>query len=343
MESTGKGTFYSWGVWKEKTSGSGIEITELPLRKWTQDYKEFLHTMLPGSETKTPINLQDIREYHTENTVHFELKMNAEELASAKEKGVDHVFKMWGSVNETNMVLFDSEGRIKKYKNVLEILEEFASVRLKYYDIRKKYLVNKLTLERDLLSNRARFIAMIVAKKLHINNRKKADIVKDLTRLKFQKFGDTKEPRTGFEYLLIMQIASLTKERKEELERMAKEKAAELERLKKTSIQQMWTGDLDNLEKAINELYSRTQDDAPVGGKGRKRKAPASGRSRGGRSGKRGGNGGKDEEDEEEESDEEGGVVDPLDNPFDDISRWTSGALKSFETGSQPKKRRRTG
>merc|ERR1719450_1547325 len=131
------------------------------------------------------------------------------------------------------MVLFDSEGKIKKYKNAIEIMEEFATVRLKYYGHRKKYLIDKLTLERDLLSNRARFIAMIVAKKLHINNRKKAEVVKDLTKFKFQKFGDQKPPRTGFEYLLIMQIASLTKERKEELERMAKDKGAELERMAK--------------------------------------------------------------------------------------------------------------
>merc|ERR1712137_1223525 len=158
------------------------------------------------------------------------------------------------------MVLFDSEGKIKKYKNAGEILEEFAETRLKVYAMRKKYLIEKLTLERDLLSNRARFIALIIAKKLHINNRKKADVVKDLTRLKFQKFGDTKPPRSGFEYLLIMQIVSLTKERKEELERMAKEKAAELEKVKKTSIERMWTDDLDRLETAITALYAIPED-----------------------------------------------------------------------------------
>merc|ERR1712048_603098 len=97
----------------------------------------------------------------------------------------------------------------------------------------------------------------------HINNRKKADVVKDLTRLRFQKFGDTTAPRTGFEYLLIMQIASLTKERKEELERMAKEKANELEKVKKTSIQQMWLHDLSKLEAAITELYDREAAEDP--------------------------------------------------------------------------------
>merc|ERR1719213_402992 len=135
-------------------------------------------------------------------------------------------------------------------------MNEFATVRLKYYKIRKEYLIHKLTLERDLLSNRARFIKMIIEKKLKINNRKKDDVVKDLQRLKFQKFGDTKAPRTGFEYLLIMQIASLTKERKEELERMAKDKATELELVKRTSIQTMWSKDLDALDASIEALYT---------------------------------------------------------------------------------------
>merc|ERR1712050_50917 len=159
------------------------------------------------------------------------------------------------------------------------------------------------TLERDLLSNRARFIRMIIEKKLHINNRKKDDVVKDLIRLKFQKFGDTKPPRSGFEYLLIMQIVSLTKERKEELERMAKEKAAELEKVKKTSIERMWTDDLDRLESAISALYAAASEDDS--GKGRKRKASASSNSRGRRNAKgKNKTQGKPEDDEEDEEDE---------------------------------------
>merc|ERR1712129_606084 len=127
----------------------------------------------------------------------------------------------------------DKDGKIRKYKNAIEIMADFAKVRLKYYDVRKRYMVNKLNMEKELLGNRARFIAMIIAKKLHINNRKKVDIVKDLTRLKFKKFGDTKAPRTGFEYLLVMHIVSLTKERKEELEKLLHQKNEELKKLVK--------------------------------------------------------------------------------------------------------------
>merc|ERR1712187_879363 len=137
-----------------------------------------------------------------------------------------------------------------------------------------------------------------------------------------QKFGDTKEPRTGFEYLLIMQIASLTKERKEELERMAKDKAAELELVKKTSPQQMWLHDLARLETAIIELYEKEAAEDPKAAKGKKRNRDDSGK------GKRGKNQDDDKEGEGGE-DEAGGAVDEVDNPFSDIGRWTSGSLKA--------------
>eukprot|EP00928_Gymnodinium_smaydae_P023483 TRINITY_DN19366_c0_g1_i1.p1 TRINITY_DN19366_c0_g1~~TRINITY_DN19366_c0_g1_i1.p1 ORF type:complete len:696 (+),score=202.64 TRINITY_DN19366_c0_g1_i1:164-2251(+) len=321
IESLGKGSYYTWGKYHE--GDKGIEITELPVRKWTQDYKEFLHSTLPGAEKPAKVKATDVKEYHTEKSVHFSIRVAEDEVKKAKEDGMEHTFKLWSGVNETNMVLFDHEGKIKRYKNTLEILEEFATVRLKYYVLRKKYLIDKLTLERDLLCNRARFIAMIIAKKFHINNRKKADVVKDLIKFKFQKFGDTKPPRTGFEYLLIMQIASLTKERKEELEKMAKDKAAELEKVKRTSPQQMWVSDLDALQKALQELYDAEAAAQPVKGTKRKR---GDAKSTSSSLRKRDEDGG-DEDGGEGEG--EGAAEDHVDNPFSDLGRWTASAIKS--------------
>merc|ERR1712176_1748636 len=101
------------------------------------------------------------------------------------------------------------------------------------------------------------------------------DVVKDLNRLKFKKFGDERPPRTGFEYLLIMQIASLTKERKEELERMAKEKAKELETVKKTTEKAMWEHDLNQLEEGIKRIYveKEVEADQKIGRRKRRRDA----------------------------------------------------------------------
>merc|ERR1719506_2344435 len=225
-------------------------------------------------------------------------------------------------------------------------MDEFGKVRMKHYKIRKEYLVQKLTLERDLLPNRARFIKLIIEKKLKISNRKKDDVVKDLTKMRFQKFGDTKAPRTGFEYLLIMQIASLTKERYEELKRMAKEKAAELEKVKKTSHQQMWLTDLDNLETAIKALYDKDAEDDPKskGKKGKTFKISKKGKT---------GKGKKRGRDNEEDVDAAAGdrdgeaegtaAIDPTDNPFGDMAKWTSVSFKVPGASEPSKKKRRTG
>ena len=55
-------------------------------------------------------------------------------------------------------VLFDSNGCIKRYECVEDILKEFFELRLTYYQKRKDYLEGLLSAEASKLSNQARFI-----------------------------------------------------------------------------------------------------------------------------------------------------------------------------------------
>jgi len=377
----GKGKYDCLGAYNQ-TNKTIMQITELPLKKWTQDYKEFLQSQMLGGGTKsTKLSIYDVREYHSEKKVHFVVRMDGNKLkdAAQSEGGIDGAMRLKASINETNMVLFDADGKIHKYKTPKDIMLEFAKLRLKMYDVRKKYMINKLELEKELLGNRARFIAMIIAKKLHVNNRKKADIVKDLTRLKFRKFGDTNPPRTGYEYLLQMQILTLTLERKLELEKLYKFKSEELSKLKKTTIQQLWTADLDRLEAAVREIYAKDEarEDGRAAGVKRKRKAsgdddddemdavelvkrPAASskslklwkgakKGKGKKGGKRRGkkdNDSEDEEEQEEDANGEGGgeeakpVSEATEVLFGDVGRWTAGLLKAPKGLGGGKKRR---
>ena len=46
-----------------------LEITELPIRKWTQDYKEWLETLIkPEDKNEAPL-LLDYKEAHTDQKV----------------------------------------------------------------------------------------------------------------------------------------------------------------------------------------------------------------------------------------------------------------------------------
>lgn len=84
----------------------------------------------------------------------------------------------------------------------------------------------------DKLNNQARFVQMIVDKELVVSNRKKADIVAELRKLKFRPFPKVTSPKVNeneekdededeedlgsdsdYDYLLGMAIWSLTKEK----------------------------------------------------------------------------------------------------------------------------------
>jgi DNA topoisomerase-2 len=258
IQSLGQGSYQSRGKFYE--TDKGLEITELPLRTWTQNYKEFLQGLLPGGDGRSKTQIEDFREHHTEKTVRFSLKINSEEMEHIKQRGIETIFKLSNGLHETNMVLFDGEGKIQRYDTVLDIMDEFAAVRLKYYKSRLEFMIKKLTSERDFLSNRARFVAMIVGNELQISGRETHAIVTDLTSFEFQKFGETEPPKSGFEYLLKMPIASLTKERKEALELEMKMKSQDLSRLQALTPQQMWLADLQDLEAMIKELYAADAD-----------------------------------------------------------------------------------
>ena len=72
-----------------------LEITELPVKKWTQDYKEGLQKLLPSNFDK-PENawIQDFREYHTESSVNFELIMTDAQMEACKGDNLIERFKL---------------------------------------------------------------------------------------------------------------------------------------------------------------------------------------------------------------------------------------------------------
>merc|ERR1719382_690265 len=88
-----KGKYDCCGSYTQ-TSATILQITELPLRKWTQDYKEFLQSMMPGSDKKQKLQIYDVREYHTENRVHFVVRMDSGRLKQAQNEGMEETFRL---------------------------------------------------------------------------------------------------------------------------------------------------------------------------------------------------------------------------------------------------------
>lgn len=83
-----------------------IEITELPIKTWTQAYKEsVLEPMLEGSSDK-PAMITDFKEYHTEETVKFVVKMKPEQLSRYEREGLHKVFKLQVTFNRASIFTY---------------------------------------------------------------------------------------------------------------------------------------------------------------------------------------------------------------------------------------------
>lgn len=69
-----------------------------------QAYKEsVLEPMLQGSD-KTPALISDYKEYHTDTTVKFLVRLSEEKLAQAEAVGLHKVFKLQSSLTCNSMV-----------------------------------------------------------------------------------------------------------------------------------------------------------------------------------------------------------------------------------------------
>ena len=235
---------------------STVEITELPVSTWIREYKNFIETLIEKNEVK------DIREFHTENRVHFILEgLEASELS--KDDFIKK-FKLETRIDSTNMVLFDSKGLIRKYASPLDIITEFCDERIKVYEKRKTYLENKLKSEVALLKNKNRFIQEMIDETLNIRKKKKDEIENLLKSKGYQTKQEidsilkpTSTTDAPYDYLLSMSFSSLSEEKCEELEGKTINKTKELEALLKRKPIDLWREDLNEFVDAYKDYESK--------------------------------------------------------------------------------------
>ncbi|KAG7090763.1 hypothetical protein E1B28_009848 [Marasmius oreades] len=279
-----------------KLDDTTVEITELPIHRWTQNFKAELEVMMVGEKGNDGV-IKNYQEHHANQDVHFVIQMDQKEVIKAEEKGLIEYFKLTSKITTSNMICFDFDGKIRKYDSPEEILEEFYPKRLEYYQKRKDFLASELQNAFEKLSNQARFVQMIVDKKLTVSGRKKADIVVDLRSHNFRPFprkkvkvtadqeGDEEAveeeeddgPSSDFDYLLGMPIWNLTREKIEKLRQQGAEKEADLIAVLNRSPKDMWRIDLDNfldvLEKTEEERKIKSSAGIKGGKKGKRKDA----------------------------------------------------------------------
>ena len=76
--------------------------------------------------------------------------------------GLEKILKLYSTSSITNMNLFNSEDKLRKYDFVSEIIDDYYEIRLKYYADRKEYLIKNLEKELLILSNKSKYIREVL-------------------------------------------------------------------------------------------------------------------------------------------------------------------------------------
>lgn len=257
--------YYSKGLYRVIDQQT-VEVTELPIGTWTENYKMYLDDLVidKTAEDKKKKNqcLIQYDSYFTESNVHFVLRFDKKILAELLE---DHTMEKLERVLDmtdskftaiNNMHLHNSLGSIVKYRGPEEILQEFFVIRLVYYQRRKEHLIAELENDLQFLRSKIRFIEGVIDKSLDIYHKDDDEIEELLEANKFPRLGEN----PSYKYLIDLPIRSLTKRKVDELKQTLIKKERELEELQAKTAQDLWVDDLDE----FSHMYKRVMSDYQV-------------------------------------------------------------------------------
>ena len=247
-----------------------IKVTELPVGYWTEDFKELLNDLQNDKDKEgkkiTPV-IKDVFENYTDTTVEFVITFGKGKLAELEAgkgeygaNGLEKMLKLYTTSSTTNMNLFNSEDKLRKYDNVEEIIDDYYDIRLEYYEDRKDFMIEALERELLILSNKAKYIQELINGTIDLRKKKKQEITSMLQDKDYNTIDDDQE----YKYLIRMPMDSVSEENVDKLLKEHQLKQDELDRIKETTIQQMWLSELDILEHEYLE-YQKEREQAQQG------------------------------------------------------------------------------
>ena len=220
----GGGSWVAEGTWATKKGV--LKITELPPGRWTQDFKEYLETLIDKKV------IQNYTNNSTTDQVDFD-------ITGYTGSEVVKDFRLQKAFHTSNMHLFHPTRGIHKYTSPEAILTDFVDIRMAAYKDRKAHMA--LVLEERMKKNRnvSMFVNMVINDKLVVFKRKKQDLEAEMESL-FDKMNDS------FDYLLHIKTYQYTQEAVEALNEETRQLTEEFKTLAGTSLSDMWKMDLKN-------------------------------------------------------------------------------------------------
>ena len=279
-------SFITKGLYKIINQNT-IEINELPIGKWIEDYKLLLDSMVieRSSTTKDEKDnkkknkkqiILDYENHCTDTTVKFIVHMKPGYLGKAQwsEEEIDTIEKDFcltttKNTSLSNIHLYNHKGTIQKYHHVKEILDEYYYVRYNLYEKRKEYEVSEMKTKVELISAKCKFILDIIEDRINVFKKSKQNIKDQLYLGKFPGYIGSPDNKilaydtlksdkitNEYDYLVKMPIYTLSEE---EIEKLMKEKGeleTDLQELMNKTVKDIWLEELHFFEKNYKKLFN---------------------------------------------------------------------------------------
>jgi DNA topoisomerase II len=213
-----------------------LEITELPIGSWTEDYKVFLEKLIDDGI------LKDMNDMSTKTEVKFKITL-AKDIPTEE---IIKVFKLSSYLSITNMNLFNHEEKLVHYDTIYDICDDFITQRLDFYSIRREHIIKILKDELDILKNKYTYILEILAETIDLRKKTSEQIHTLLHSRKYRLVDET------YNYLTKMSMDSVCKENVDKLKKQYEDKDKELNELINTEPSSLWYGELKELYKTLS-------------------------------------------------------------------------------------------
>lgn len=288
---TGNNTFITVGEYI-KLGPNKIRITELPVGakncKSFKGYVAFLNTLLDDDiakrhgikKTKKKASDDDddttksstfkesvvydyeiVKQTDTDLIIDIEFKPGVleKELENNENYRFEKKIKLAFAFSRNNMHLFVEDGTIQKFDDPRDIIKEFCRVRLKYYGLRRDRLLKKYEHDIGKASAKYRFVTEIMDDTLDIKRKKRATVEQMLEGAtppypKFTNNVDDDEDKAGYQYLLGMQMGSMTEEMLEKLKKDIDTAQAAKDKLDSQTEVDIWEEDIAAILKEHEEV-----------------------------------------------------------------------------------------
>jgi len=234
---------------KYKIEKNQVHITELPIGYWTQDFIEYLASLLDKKNQSEKI-IVDFNDTSNDTMVDIKVTFQAGKINNlVNEKideninGLEKFLKLYNYQTLTNMHLFDYNDKLKKYENVKDIVDDYYIKRLELYDKRKDYQLKILKDELVILSNKARFIQENLDDIIDLRKKSNLENENKLMERNYDKV------ENSYKYLLKLPMDSVSIENFEKLMKEKDEKDSLINKLEKLTNRDIWLEELKILEE----------------------------------------------------------------------------------------------